>query len=61
MTSSKDDNDGSENDGKKMNLRSLKLIASIWFRSICQMQANFPGVESLRILFRLKKMKGNSS
>ena len=25
MTSSKDDNDNSENDGKKMNLRSFKL------------------------------------
>ena len=33
------------------------LIASIWTRSICQMQATFPGVEFLRILFRFKKRK----
>ena len=37
------------------------LIASIWTRSICQMQATFPGVEFLRILFRFKKRKENSS
>ena len=39
---SKDDDDGSENVVKKMNLRSSNLIASIWTRSICQMQATFP-------------------
>ena len=39
---------GSENNGKKMNLHSFKL-------------STFPGVEFLRILLRLKKMKGNSS
>ena len=37
------------------------LIASIWTRSICQMQATFPGVEFLRILFRFKKGKENLS
>ena len=37
------------------------LIASIWTRSICQMQATFPGVEFLRILFGFKKRKENSS
>ena len=36
------------------------LIASIWARSICQVQATFPGVK-LRILFRFKKRKENSS
>ena len=56
-----DDDDGSENDGKKMNCVLSNLIASIWICSICQIQATFPGVEFLRILFRLKKMKGNSS
>ena len=52
----KNDDDGCENIGKKMNLRSFKL-----HRSICQMQATFSGGEFLRILFRLKKMKENSS
>ena len=47
--------DGSENVGKKMN------FASIWTRSICQMQATFPGVEFLSILFKFKKRKENSS
>ena len=47
-TLSKDDDRGSENNGKKMNLRSFKL-------------STFLGVEFLRILLRLKKMKGNSS
>ena len=37
------------------------LIASIWTCSICQMQATFHGVEFLRILFRFKKRKENSS
>jgi len=36
------------------------LIASIWTRSICQIQATFPGVKFLRILFRLKLMKENN-
>ena len=54
-TLSKDDDDGSENVAKKMNLRST------WTLSICQMQATFPGVEFLRILFKFKKRKENSS
>ena len=37
------------------------LIASIWTRSICQMQATFPGVEFLRILFRFKERKEDLS
>ena len=40
------------------------LIASIWTRSICQMQATSPGVEFVRILsvlFRFKKGKENLS
>ena len=36
-------------------------MASIWTRSICQMQATFPGVELVRILFNFKKRKENSS
>ena len=52
-TLSKDVDDGSENVGivKKMNLRSFK----------CRRQETFPGIEFLRILFRLKKRKENSS
>ena len=60
-TLSKDDDDFSENVGKKIICVLSNLIASIWTRSICQMQATFPGVEFLRILFRYKKMKENSS
>ena len=37
------------------------LLASIWTPSICQMQATFPGVKVLRILFRFKNRKENSS
>ena len=58
---SKDDDDGSENVGEKMSSRSFKLNRSIWTRSKYQMQATFPGVEFLRILFRFKKRKENSS
>ena len=60
---SKDDDDGgSENVAKKMNLRSFKLNRVDFDPlNICQMQATFPGVEFLSILFRPKKMKGNSS
>ena len=54
-TLSKDDDDGSKNAGKKWIYVLSNLIASIWTRSICQMQATFPGVEFLRILFRFKK------
>ena len=60
-TLSKDDDDGSKNAGKKWICVLSNLIASIWTRSICQMQATFPGVEFLRILFRFKKRKENSS
>ena len=60
-TLSKDDDDGIENVGKKMICVLSSLIASIWTRSICQMQATFPGVEFLRILFRFEKRKENSS
>ena len=60
---SKDDDDGgSENVAKKMNLRSFKLNrVDLDLLNICQMQATFAGVEFLSILFRPKKMKGNSS
>ena len=37
------------------------LLASIWARSISQMQATFPGVKFIRILFRFKNRKENSS
>ena len=60
-TLSKDDDEGSENVVKKWICVFSNLIASIWTRSICQMQATFPGVEFLRILFRIKKRKENSS
>ena len=51
-TLSKDDDEGSENVGKKWICVLSNLITSIWIRSICQMQATFPGVEFLSILFR---------
>ena len=62
-TLSKDDDDGNENVGKKKKWIDVfsNLIASIWTRSICQMQATFPGVEFLRSLLRFKKRKENSS
>ena len=41
---------------KKLVCVLSNLIASIWMRSICQMQATFPGVEFLKILFRFKTM-----
>ena len=44
-----------------MNLRSFKLNRVYLDHSLCQMQATFPGVEFLRILFRFKKRKENSS
>ena len=53
-TLSNEDDDSSENVAKR------RLIASIWTRSICQMQATFPGVGFLRILFKFKKRKENS-
>ena len=45
---------------KKWSCVLSNLVESIWTRSICQMQATFPGVEFLRILFRFKKRKENS-
>ena len=60
-TLSNDDYDGSENVAKKRICVLLNVIASIWTRSICQMQATFPGVEFVKILFRIKKRKENSS
>ena len=59
-----DNDDGSENVAKKMNLPSFNLNrthAAIWTHFICQMQATFPGVELLRILFKFKKRKENST
>ena len=52
-TLSKDDDDGSEN--------VTKLIASVWTRSVCQIQAIFPAVRFLRIIFKFKMRKENSS
>ena len=60
-TLSRDDDYSSENVGKKMNLRSFRLKHVYQDPSICKMQAPFPGVEFLRILFRCKKRKENSS
>ena len=45
---------------KKWTCVLSNLIASIWTLSICQMQATFPKVEFLRILFGFKKRKENS-
>ena len=56
-----DDDDGSENVAKKMNLSSFKLNRVYLDPIKCQMQATFPGVEFLRILFRFKKRKEDSS
>ena len=55
------DDNGSENFAKKWICVLSNLIKSIWTRSICQMQATFPGVEFARILFKFKKRKENSS
>ena len=44
-----------------MNLRSFKLNRVYLDPIKCQMQETFPGVEFLRILFRLKERKENSS
>ena len=46
---------------KKGNLRSFKLNR-VYLDPLNMSNSNdFPGVEFLRILFRLKKIKGNSS
>ena len=60
-TLSKDDDDGSGNVGKKMNLRSFKLNGVFGPAQYVKMQATFVKVEFLRILFRFKKRKENSS
>ena len=60
-TLSNDDDDRSENVAKKMNLSSFKLNRVYLDPIKCQMQATFPGVEFLRILFRFKKRKEDSS
>ena len=60
-TLSKDDDDGSENVVKKMNLRSFKLNRVYLIPLNMSNAGDFPGVEFLRILFRFKKRKGNSS
>ena len=54
-TLSKHDDDGSENVGKKWICVLSNLIASIWTRWICQIQATFPGVEFLRTFFSFEK------
>ena len=59
---SNDDDDGIDNVAKIIWICVLSnFIASIWTRSICQMQATFPGVEFLRVLLRFKKRKENLS
>ena len=60
-TWTEDDDDGSVNVGKKMNLRSFKLNRVFGPAQYVKMQATFPEVEFLRILFRFKKRKENSS
>ena len=58
-TLSEDDDDGSENVAKKMNFSSFKLNRVYLDPLKCHVQATFPGVEFLRILFRFKKRKEN--
>ena len=60
-TLSKDDDGGSENVGKKNNLRSFKVNHVFGPAQYVKMQATFPEVEFLRISFRFKKRKENSS
>ena len=59
-----DYDDGSENVAKKRICVLSNSVASIWTRSLCQMQATFPG-ENLNSygfqLFKFKKRKENSS
>ena len=45
----------------KMNLRSFKVNRAFGPAQYVKMQATFPEVEFLRILFRFKKRKENSS
>ena len=60
-TLSNDDDDGNENVAKKGNLRSFKLN-HVYLDPLNMSNAGeFPGVEFLRILFKFKKRKENSS
>ena len=59
--SNDEDDGGSGNVAKKMNLSSFKLNCVYLDPIKCQMQATFPGVELLRILVRFKKRKEDSS
>ena len=56
-----DDDDGSENVDKKMNLRSFKPNRVYMHPLNMSMRATIPGVELSRILFRFKKRKENLS
>ena len=59
-TLSKDNEDGSENVGKKRNLHSLKLNRVYLDPLNMSNAGEFPGVEFLRILFTFNKRKENS-
>ena len=59
--SNDEDDGGSGNVAKKMNLSSFKLNRVYLDPIKCQMQATFAGVEFLRILCRFKKRKEDSS
>ena len=60
-TLSNDNDDGNENVAKKGNLRSFKLN-HVYLDPLNMSNAGeFPGVEFLRILFKFKKRKENSS
>lgn len=55
------DDDGSGSVAKKVSLRRFKLYRVCLVRLICQKQANFPWVEFVRTLSRIKKRMENSS
>ena len=60
-TLSNDNDDGNENVAKKGNLRSFKLN-HVYLDPLNMSNAGeFPGVEFLRISFKFKKRKENSS
>ena len=60
-TLSNDDDHGNENVAKKGNLRSFKLNRVYLDPLNMSNAGEFPGVEFLRILFKFKKRKENSS
>ena len=60
-TLSNDDDDGSEDVVKKRNLRSFELNHGYLDPLNMSNAGEFPGVEFLRILFKFKKRKENSS